>query len=209
MMIIASLTRHEDIGLAAAEEPDLIEMRLDLMGGDPGAALMAARDQTSLPVIGTLRSRQEGGRFDGDPDEWMEIMEPLLPLADIIDVEGRYREHAPAISGAGKRIIASCHMPHMPSYESLMDTEKDLRTFGDIPKIIVTPARPEDVITLARFTQAAGRPICTGVNGRAYRYARAILPFFGSDYSYCHTGIPAAEGQYSVAEFKTLMRLLG
>ena len=49
---------------------------------------------------------------------------------------------------------------------------------------------------------------CTGVMGASFRYARAILPLFGSEFVYCHTGVPTAEGQYSVKEFVALRKLL-
>jgi 3-dehydroquinate dehydratase-1 len=44
--------------------------------------------------------------------------------------------------------------------------------------------------------------------GSHLRYARAILPLFGSEFVYCHTGNPTAGGQYSVAEFAQLRKLL-
>jgi 3-dehydroquinate dehydratase-1 len=86
--------------------------------------------------------------------------------------------------------------------------EQELRSYGDIPKIIVTPTNEDDLIDLIAFTRAAKKPICTGVMGAQFRYARAILPLFGSAFVYCHTGVPTAEGQYSVEEFVTLAKML-
>jgi 3-dehydroquinate dehydratase-1 len=86
--------------------------------------------------------------------------------------------------------------------------EQELRSYGDIPKIIVTPANEDDIIDLIAFTRAAKKPICTGVMGSSFRSARAILPLFGSEFVYCHTGTPTADGQYSVTEFVTLKKLL-
>ena len=40
--------------------------------------------------------------------------------------------------------------------------------------------------------------------GASFRYARAVLPLFGSEFVYRHTGVPTAEGQYSVEEFVAL-----
>jgi 3-dehydroquinate dehydratase-1 len=86
--------------------------------------------------------------------------------------------------------------------------ERELRAFGDIPKIIITPGNGEDLVELITFTQAAHKPIITGVMGGQFRHARAILPVFGSEFVYCHTGEPTAEGQYSVEEFVQLKKLL-
>ena len=44
--------------------------------------------------------------------------------------------------------------------------------------------------------------------GVQFRHARALLPLFGSEFVYCHTGTPTAAGQYSVEEFVQLKRLL-
>ena len=87
--------------------------------------------------------------------------------------------------------------------------ERELRAYGDIPKIIVTPSSIEDVIDLISFTCAAKKPICTGVMGPSFRYARAMLPFFGSELIYCHCGTATAEGQYSVREYVEIMQRLG
>ena len=90
----------------------------------------------------------------------------------------------------------------------LFGLEQELRAYGDIPKIIVTPENEDDLIDLIAFTRAAKKPICTGVMGARFRYARAILPLFGSELVYCHTGDPTAAGQYSVKEYVALARLL-
>jgi 3-dehydroquinate dehydratase-1 len=96
----------------------------------------------------------------------------------------------------------------MLTLAELFQTERNLRAFGDIPKIIVTPQNDDDLIDLISFTTAAKKPVCTGVMGSRFRFARAILPLFGSEFVYCHTGNPTAEGQYSVAEFVHLRDLL-
>jgi 3-dehydroquinate dehydratase-1 len=87
--------------------------------------------------------------------------------------------------------------------------ERELRAYGDIPKIVVTPENDADVIELLTFTEAAAKPVCTGVMGSEFRHARAMLPLFGSEFVYCHTGSPTAAGQYSVEEFVQLRTLLG
>jgi 3-dehydroquinate dehydratase-1 len=96
----------------------------------------------------------------------------------------------------------------MLSLAELFQVERNLRAFGDIPKIIVTPQDKDDLINLIAFTSAAKKPVCTGVMGSEFRYARAVLPLFGSAFMYCHMGTHTAEGQYSVAEFVLLRKLL-
>ena len=208
MKIIAALTDPAHAALAQEQGADLIELRLDLFGSEPLEKAERALDDATLPVIATLRSAEEGGQFSGNAEEWMEILSPLIPLVDYIDVEQRFSAHAPAFRAAGKQIIASFHEGRMLPLSELFQTERNLRAYGDIPKIIVTPQDEDDLIDLISFTCAAKKPVCTGVMGLQFRYARAILPLFGSEFVYCHTGNPTAAGQYSVAEFVQLKKLL-
>ena len=207
--IVASLTDHRDAPAASAAGADLIELRLDLMDGDVLKGVQECHRLTGLPVIATLRSIQEGGNYSGTPDEWLRVILPIIPYADYIDIERRFSAHADAIRTHDVGIIVSCHTPEMPSLFELFGLERELLAYGDIPKIVVTPRHEEDIIELISFTHAAKKPVCTGVMGAGFRYARLILPLFGSEFVYCHAGTPTAEGQYSIAEVKEAMRLLG
>jgi 3-dehydroquinate dehydratase I len=209
MKIVAALT---DPGLAVTAQlqgADLIELRLDLIEGDAAWQAAVCRKACPLPVIGTLRSAAEGGRYFGSAADWIEVVTPFLPFVDYVDIEERFSSHAGAIKAAGKQVIASFHTPEMPDLPTLFAVERDLRAYGDIVKIIVTPKTDEDIIELISFTHSVKQPLCTGVMGAEYRYARAILPLFGSELVYCHAGTPTASGQYSVGEFVGLMKMLG
>ena len=206
MNIVAALTDASYAGAARDKGADMIEFRLDLMHGDILSQIAAAKKETNLPIIATLRSAEEGGNYFGNADEWFKKIEPVLPLVDYIDVEQRFAMHAAAIKSAGKKIIASHHCGQMMPFHVLFVLERELRAYGDIPKIIMTPANADDLIELLAFTHAAKKPICTGVMGSEFRYARAMLPFFGSELVYCHVGTATAAGQYSVEEFVDLMK---
>jgi 3-dehydroquinate dehydratase-1 len=209
MKIVAALTNPANAAMAERQGADLVELRVDLYEGDLLQQVKDAKAATSLPVILTLRSAQEGGRFFGTPAEWMQKVRPLLPFADYVDVEQSFAQHAPAIRDAGKTIIASHHTAQMAPLYILFVMERELRAYGNIPKIVVTPKSEADVIELLTFTQAANKPVCTGVMGAAFRHARAMLPLVGSEFVYCHMGDTTAEGQYSVEEFVQLRKILG
>ena len=209
MKIVASLTDPGHAPAASAAGADVIELRLDLMGGDRMKGIQECRKRSGLPVIATLRSAQEGGKYSGNGDEWFRVIGPVIPFVDYIDVERRFSAHADAIRAHDVTIIASCHMTGMPSLFELFGLERELQVYGDIPKIVVTPRHNEDIIEMISFTHAAKKPVCTGVMGPGFRYARLILPLFGSEFAYCHIGTPTAEGQYSVAEVKAAMELFG
>ena len=209
MRIVAALTDPADAAPAQEQGADMVELRFDIMEGDPVAIAEQVTGDCSLPVIATFRSVQEGGRYAGSPDEWLRRIGPALPLIDFVDMEQRFSLHAGAIKAAGKPVIASYHTGGMPGMYELFDLERFMRTYGDIVKIIVTPQEEGDIIELITFTHAVHQPVCTGVMGSAFRYARAILPLFGSELAYCSVGAATAEGQYTVAEFRALMQLLG
>ena len=208
MKIVAALTDSAHAARAQEQGADIVELRFDLIEGDPVDLVQKCKEVCSLPVIATIRSVQEGGQFFGDAGEWFERIRPVIPHVKYIDVEQRFASYALHIKDAGKQIIASHHAGHMMPLHDLFRLERDLRTFGDIVKIIVTPRNEEDIIDLIAFTHAIKKPICTGVMGAQFRYARAILPLFGSELVYCHTGNQTAEGQYSVQEFISLVTLL-
>ena len=51
--------------IAQEQGADIIELRLDLMAGDPVSLVQKCREGCSLPVIATIRSADEGGQFFG------------------------------------------------------------------------------------------------------------------------------------------------
>ncbi len=208
MKLVASIHDPDTLDLAVSAGANFIELRLDLIEGDLADTVELIRARTIIPIIATLRSREEGGRFTGDADAWFEIVEPLIRHVDIVDVEARYREHAPTIMTHGVQIIASHHRPEMPNRAELDALASDLRAFGDIPKIAVSPQSQADVLALLAFTCEAPKPICVSIVGEEYRYTRALLPLFGSEFAYCHAGTPTAKGQYHVEELKQLLEML-
>jgi 3-dehydroquinate dehydratase-1 len=210
MKIVAALTDPSQAALAKDLGADAIELRVDLYDGDLPAIVRKAKEEAAgLPVIVTLRSGHEGGQFFGDADAWIGRVRPLLPFADYVDIEQPFACHAAEVRASGAKIIASHHAPQMVPLYILFVMERELRAYGDIPKIVVTPQGDEDVLELLSFTQAAHKPICTGVMGDRFRHARAMLPLFGSEFVYCSVGAPTAAGQYSVQEFVELRKILG
>lgn len=208
MKIVAALTDPAHASRAQEQGADMIELRFDLIEGDPLSCVQTCKDVCSLPIIATLRSAQEGGQFFGDTGVWYEKIRPLIPLVDYVDIEQRFASCALQVKEAGKTIIASHHSGEMLPLHVLFVMERELRAYGDMVKIIVTPANAEDIIELIAFTHAVKGPVCTGVMGAQFRFARVILPFFGSELIYCHVGTATAAGQYSVQEFVRLMELM-
>jgi 3-dehydroquinate dehydratase-1 len=208
MKIVVSLTSPDEIQKAVTLGADLVELRLDLMDEDLSAVMAGCSGECAVPLIATLRSMDEGGTFTGDPDRWFSIVQPFLDLVDYVDVERRFRKFSPLIRYQHTQVIASAHINYMPPPDDLKAIERDLRNFGDIPKIAVTPSSRRDLLDLLSFTLDAEKPVITSVQGAEFRYARTFLPFFGSEMVYCHIGAPTAEGQYDIRELQHLEELL-
>lgn len=206
--LIISVSSIQDFRTAMKYEPDLIEIRIDLLEDDEEALYENCRTNNRIPLIGTIRSASEGGGFDGSPDDWYERIEQWIPLCDYIDLERPVSGFSSMIRNSGKKIISSVHMDYMPGEKELLLTEENLRETGDIPKIIVTPRDHEDVLALSRFTLNCSKPAITGVMGEDYRWARAFCCLFGSYAVFCHAGSPASKGQYHIDEMRQLLSLL-
>ncbi|MBN1431946.1 MAG: type I 3-dehydroquinate dehydratase [Methanomicrobiaceae archaeon] len=205
---IISVSSVEDFRVATEYNPDLIEIRIDLSGEGEEALFDSCSNYNSIPMIGTIRSNCEGGRFDGSPEEWYEMIKPWIPLCNYIDMERPFSGFSSDIRSLGKKVISSVHLDYMPGETELQSIEEELRKTGDIPKIIVTPDNHEDVLLLSRFTLNSPKPLITGVMGNNYRWARALCCLFGSYAVFCHTGSPSSEGQYHIDEMRQLISLL-
>ncbi len=207
MQLVASVADPKDIPGALADGADLIELRLDLLPRNLPDSAVRTINECRLPIILTVRSSGEGGSFSGSAEEWALLIEPWLARAAMIDIEQRFSAAVPRYRNLGKEIIASFHTPGMPTGEELRQIESRLRSHG-IPKIVVGPRSHEDVLSLCAFTLHAEQPVITGVMGSRFRFARLILPLFGSSYLFCAAGRPTAEGQFPVREARILIDAL-
>lgn len=187
---------------------DMVEVRLDLTGYIPDHTAREAFSGLTVPLIFTIRSTAEGGSFAGGPEAWWETLLPCIPYASYIDVEQGFAPLAPRVREMGKILISSLHTPAMPAHDALVALEAQLRSFGDIPKIVVGPGSEDDILALLSFTRNAQKPIITSIMGTGFRYARLLLPLFGSFLIYCHCGTAASPGQYHIREWKEFCSLV-
>jgi 3-dehydroquinate dehydratase-1 len=206
--IVVSVPDLSTLEHAVASGADAIEIRLDLLEYSECTRAHQALSTGSVPLIVTLRTDAEGGAFRGTPDEWRKCLEPWLDIADYVDIERPFAAHTDEVRNCGASVIASNHRHDMPDQTALRALEAELRGYGDIPKIIVAPSSMDDALRLLSFTAMAEKPIATGVMGAEFRFMRAILPLFGSELVFCHTGIPTSPGQYHIDEMRRLLEML-
>ena len=208
MDLVAPVTGLDELDAVLAAGPDLVELRLYLIDRGDHPALAARCSDLPVPLIATVRSLDEGGAFAGDEDDCARLLAPFLPLARYVDLERRFRSLAPACRRAGCAVIASAHLATMLPLPELFGLERELRSYGDLPKLVLAPSSDDDLLDLLSFTHAAAKPVCTSITGTAFRHGRALLPLFGSALAYCAAGRPSSPGQYALGEMRELMRLL-
>jgi 3-dehydroquinate dehydratase-1 len=204
MQIVASVIDARYIPVAQESGADIIELRLDRFTAGLNPESVTILEENDLPVILTARSRQEGGNFSGSYEAWQALIEPFLPYAAFVDLEQQMGAAAPEIQQSGKTVIASFHFDGMLSPGSLESVSSRLRQYG-IPKIVIRPETMEDVLSFFSFTHHAEKPVITSIMGEKFRFARILLPLFGSSMIFCYAGIPAAEGQFTVRDARQIL----
>jgi 3-dehydroquinate dehydratase/shikimate dehydrogenase len=180
----------------AADEADLIELRLDSVADPDVAAALAGRRR---PVIVTCRPRWEGGGFDGSEEERRRLLAEAFRLgADYVDLEWRARFDDLIRDREGRGVVLSCHdFEGTPG--DLPDRYRAMRRTGaEIVKIATSARRLTDLLPLLALSRLDpdGRAVLVGM-GSAGTASRVLAARFGSAWTYAGHG--SAPGQLSAA----------
>ncbi len=212
--IVASLGRNPVDSAAKAKElgADILEIRIDLLDVDARQLLQDLKE-LGLPIIITNRMKQEGGAWNGNENERIEILVSLLPLADAVDIELCAMKRDTVVKRAkstGKTVIISTHdFKGTPDYDEMMDIIRESFDAGaDIAKLAVMPGSLEDVLRLLNVTLHAEGAVCTIAMGETGRHSRVIAPVYGSVMTYGYVGTATAPGQLRVDELRIILNML-
>lgn len=211
---------------------DAVELRVDLLE-DPqnpnappsveyvGNQLATLFGSTSLPVIFTIRTQSQGGKFpDNAP---LELITSMYHLAlrmgvEFLDLEIQFPDPLlRQISGAKGRtkIIASHHDPKNTlswGNGSWMQFLNKALLYGDIVKLVGVASSQEDNLQLLQFKKSAETrhqtpmiAINMGIDGQLSRIQNGFLT------PVSHPALPfkAAPGQLSAAEIRSALALHG
>lgn len=214
---------------------DAIELRVDLLSPDGrqptsaqippleyvGQQLAALRQRTSLPIIFTVRTVAQGGKFpDSAEHAYFEFVHQALRWAcEYVDLEGQWSDELleGVVAAKGSSLlICSAHdwtgdmRWDGPGAHKVYDR---LDRFGDIVKIVGTASSVQDNYDLLAFRDRiakAGKtkPLLTinmGVQGQLSRVLNPVLS------PVTHPLMPgrAAPGQLTFAEIQSAMHLIG
>ena len=188
-LLLASLGRATNAGLyEAARLVDgripAVELRLDALLEPPDFPSLreAFRGRT---LLATLRSRGEGGRFEGSPDEAAALLGAALDAGfDLVDVEL-------SLAGEGllgvpkERVVVSTHdVAGVP--EDLEERAARMeKTGARYVKVVATARGLDDALRLLRLQASCekGRLAVFGM-GEAGLVSRVLSPFLGAALSF-------------------------
>ncbi|MBS3063253.1 MAG: shikimate dehydrogenase [Candidatus Diapherotrites archaeon] len=192
---------------------DLIELRLDLLPAESLEALIRA---CRKPVLATLRSKREGGEFNGRPAAVERRLHQALKRGvEFLDVEfalpAKTRKRLMRAAAAKKKkVILSRHFPArtLPLAELMALLKRMARVKGvEHLKIVTRADSVEDngvLLSLHLAAHRQGVPLIAHAMGPLGRVSRHLGPLIGADLAFARLEgqTPAADGQPTVTELR-------
>ena len=239
--IVGTITKNVSENARGGKEDgaDILELRFDLLlANTPHFEKYLNRDfeetafieqlkswineakETGLPIIGTLRSKEEGGAFEGSESERFGVIRKIISDVDFIDIERKSSKkeifECKKIAEKGDtKIILSSHYfneKDMPSVKKIGKVlKKSFEKGADIAKVAFMPASKNDVLKLYEASLKCKTPekICLIAMGELGKQTRILAPFYGSILSYGFIDEEAAPGQLPIRKIREGFRLLG
>ncbi len=212
----------DSIRAAKEKGAELVELRLDYIGDLDDAKIGDLVDDVEMPKIATLRSRREGGFWEGDENERINHLQTCLSFgAQYVDVEDstdigwRYEVSKSCKQNGAKMIISHHDFEKAPPRQEMIDICKNEYAAGaNIAKIAVAPQGAEDVgnvLSVIEHFKSQDKPIIGIAMGRLGAVTRVFGPQMGSFLTYAalEKGRESAEGQLPLEDMKTMFEILG
>ena len=192
---------------------EVLEVRVDLFETvnlvSLKKRLKEIKRKVELPIIATVRRRDEGGGRRYTERQRLHIFRSLMPLVDAVDIELRsgriIGEVMREAKLRGRLVLVSYHnLTKTPSNGILKDIARRAKEMGaDIVKIATLAKSRQDVARLLSFTyQCPHKPLVTISLGRLGSISRIIASLFGSRLTYACVETEAAPGQLDVLRLR-------
>jgi len=211
--VIVHSILEETAGAAAAEIAraphgiGAVEIRADRLRADEVAGLVAS---AACPVIVTVRSVAQGGRFDGSAGEKRRILEVALAAgAAFVDVELDGPLADLAEGETASRAILSHHGGPCEA-ESLARTHERLRRSRAARlKLVPDASRAGEIAALRTLLRGSEGRLAAFATGRAGAASRVFATSWGSWGTYGATarGRESAPGQFTTRELLDVYRV--
>ncbi len=198
---------------AREEGAQVLEVRVDLFERvnliSLKKRLKEIKREVKLPIIATVRRRDEGGGRRYTERQRLHMFRSLMPMVDGVDIELRSGKIIGEVVREAKRrrrlVLISYHnLEKTPPNSILKDIAYRAKQMGaDMVKIAALAKNRQDVARLLSFTyQSPHKPLATISLGRVGRISRIIAPLFGSRLTYGCVETEAAPGQLDVLHLK-------
>lgn len=201
-----------------AAEADLLEVRVDSLRAQ-GMSIIDIKEKLQKrkhPILLTLRTTVEGGEYSWKSTERLLAFEELLPVSDAVDLEIRNMRYVKPIlqqaRDANKMVILSTHS--LDRKLTMGKAERLVREFRsyrvDVYKLAGLARTTEDlkvlVQLLMKFPQLRLGLMATGPLAKV---SRPVLAALGSKLVYGYLDEPAAPGQPSIKEVRSMLESCG
>jgi len=197
---------------------DVVELRIDRIGGADLTALLGKRKQD---ILVTHRRWEEGGGFNGSEEERVErLVEAVRLGAGFVDIEAAtdtsliagLRAAIAEGGGATKLVVSRHDLERTPGERALRAmVDQGLSLGADIVKVVAHARTMEDnlrvlgLIPYAAKKGAAAIAFCMGEKGRL---SRLMAPLIGSFLTFAslEAGEASAPGQFTVGEMREFLK---
>jgi 3-dehydroquinate dehydratase-1 len=209
--VIAPFTDRSSLALlrlAKKRGLSLLEARVDLFANVERESVVAhvGRARAIAPVLATVRSAEEGGKWKRGEPERLALYRALAPHADALDVELDAAIRPAVVRAARKArrpVVLSHHdFEKTPSAAALDDVvARSAKAGADVIKIATFVRKPADVLALARlFKRHRSRPLVVIGMGERGRVTRVLFPVLGSLFTFASLDEKSAPGQLGLGE---------
>lgn len=197
-----------------AYDPDLIEIRFDLMKST--TAIFEIRDATDYPLIATNRRKDQAGLYSGTEQQRLATLEQAAAESfDYVDIELKTKnvdKIVRRVKQNGNSVIVSYHnenfTPSQNVLKSILAREK--RAGADVCKIVSTAKSYHDSLRCLEFlsTQARRSKLVCFAMGRLGIPSRVLSPLFGAYFTFASyiSGSESAPGQLTIASMRNLYK---
>lgn len=208
--VISSDRTLSEAADSASNDFDVAELRLDLFGGETDSWLERAHklEQGGTPVILTLRSEREGGRWKGTIEERAAIYREAVPWVSAVDCEidrAGLEQIAAIAHGSRRAVVGSYHdFKGEANIHRMNGMVREGRTRGaDIVKLAQTIRGDADVENLLEIVKRRTEMhICILGMGEKAAGTRVSFALEGSCLTYGYVGEPTVQGQPPAAELR-------
>ncbi|CAL0313947.1 unnamed protein product [Lupinus luteus] len=210
-------TMKIDINKAKLAGADLVEIRLDsLKTFNPSQDLNTLIKDRILPLLITYRPKWEGGMYEGDDNERLDVLRLAMELgADYIDVELQVADQFfDSIRGKTlnktKVIVSSHNYQRTPLVEDLGNLVARIQATGaDIVKIATTAVEITDVARMFQIMAHSQVPFIGLVMGDRGLISRILCAKFGGYLTFgtLESGVVSAPGQPTIKDLLDLYNI--